>query len=187
MKMRNWLCVFMVLCLAGLSSAKSSFKDNFDGVTLRGLSDGEVVQAEIGWAGKIDDDAEAMRAINGKTVEYGVLGRWHEDDPKNLNGLGAYVFLMVDPNITIPLKEFLPFVGTWLKLPETLTGEASIGVSVMVVNFHETMDAVLAPMIQATIGPICIRGTYEWVESNGQEKGAMSSEGRIMLGGCFRF
>lgn len=184
--MKKFMFIILVLCMSCMVSAKS-FRDNLDGLSFRVLSDGEVVQGEFGWTGKIDDDAEAVRAINGKTVEYGMLARWDEDDPKNLNGLGGYALLMVDPNITLPLKELLPFVGGWLNLPETLTGEASVGVAISVVNFQEEPDAVLSPMVNIAVGPICVRASYDWVEGDGNEKGATSSEGRVMLGGCFSF
>jgi hypothetical protein len=156
-------CVAAVLMMGVAVQANS--------VSFKALSDGEIIQAEAGYQ-------------MGK-VEYGAWGRWHEDDPHAVNGLGAYALLTVDPNLEIPLSGLFPYVGTALKLPEKVTGTVKVGFGGGVVNFDEP-DAVVYPMVDVQFGPLLVRVQYDWVDSGGFP-GYSQSEGRVTLGIAYPF
>ena len=177
--MKKLLCMTLVLCcLAGVSYAKTAF----DNLAARIYSDGEIIQGGIGWT----DTVSMPGMIGDRDVEYGVVGRWHEDDPTNLNAAGVYGLLLVDPNIVVPLRKLVPYVGDWLQLPETISGRASVGVTILAANFQDDVDAVVAPVLSIQIGSLCLWTEYDWVGDGGGKPGATESEARVMLGLCIR-
>jgi len=164
--MKKMLFALVVLCAVGLASGGI----NPDCLAGRVLSDGEVIRGEGG--------------VKVQNVEYGIWGQWHEDSPKVANGFGGYALLDVNPDITFPLRNLLPYVGEWMKLPETLSARTKVGVDMGVVNIYDDLDFMVSPLADVQMGPIYFRTQYNWV-SGGGNTGVAQSEARVMLGFCY--
>lgn len=164
--MKKMLMALLVVCLCGSVWA--------NGIAARGLSDGEMIQVEGGY------QLDSLKLVPNYNTEYGVWGRWHEDDPHAVNGAGVYALMTVDPNLTIPINKLFPYVGTWLQLPESISGTVRIGFGGGIVNMTEP-DAVIYPLAEVQFGPLVVRAQYDIVDAGGVP-GLTQSDPRFTLG-----
>ena len=105
---------------------------------------------------------------NGWTA--GGLASWYADDVGPEWSAGMYATLAVDPNASIPLAGWLPALGDWLNVPESLTGEGYLIGKVELLPWADR-DPGLAGSVGAGIGvgPGVAEFVYRIVESGRAE------------------
>src|SRR5574343_580910 len=152
-----WLFVAvmaMVLC-STVYGANGWSPDEFAGATDLETS---MAEARIGW------EVSTPWVV-------GPFGRYFEEDAANPGsdwGVGIYTRLIVDPNATFPVANWLPKFGDWLSLPESMTAETDLSGKGFVTPSGESeddFDFVGEIGAGAQIGPVFIEYTYAVVES----------------------
>lgn len=97
-------------------------------------------------------------------------------------GVGGFAKLKVDPNATIPLANWIPKLGDWMNLPETLTGETYLIGTGEVLPYEGSIDLALSVGPGMRVGPILIEYAYKFVESGDADSPALSSKGEFRIG-----
>ncbi len=99
-------------------------------------------------------------------IESGLVVGWDRDQPEHLWKVGGYGFLTVTPNAELPVANWLPGVGDWLGLPETVKAELKLGGEVAVVNLAHDAKAAGGPIIEAEVGPLLFDFVWRFVENS---------------------
>lgn len=140
------------------------------------------------------DQIEARLGIDITDVwQAGVLARWFVEQSDGTDwGAGAYLKMAVDPNATIAVADWLPGVGAWMKLPETLEVETYLIGKLLYADHDEigmsqpdTLSAAVGGGFQ--IGPAIVEVVYSIVEGGDQDGGMVESGLEVWFGGCLEF
>jgi hypothetical protein len=106
----------------------------------------------------------------GGVWEVGGLARYFtrldDEDGGPLFGAGVYAKLRVDPNASVPLANWLPQLGDWMGLPETIKGETYIIAKGQALPYDwEKVDFGLSIGPGVKVGPVTVEYVYEIIES----------------------
>lgn len=97
--------------------------------------------------------------------EVGGLATWFAQEESAPWGLGGYVKLTVDPNGSVPVANWLPKLGTWLKLPESMPAEGYLIGKGQILPWEDNVDFSLGIGAGLQVGPIVGEAIYDIVES----------------------
>lgn len=145
------------------------------------LALGAVAQA-TDWTAIVLTDGEIVE-VSAMRNNIGLWAAWHEQNAEEIYGAGVIGLLEVAPNAELPLRKFLPGLGDWMDLPETITANIAIGLKPGVVNLMHSPDAMVAPFVQVASGALIVRAEYAWVEGGGMD-GLAESEFKLFGGLC---
>ena len=141
------------------------------------LTNGAMDQMEGRVGYEIDEDWEA-----------GLLGVWYTEDAGGAEwGLGVYAKMTVDPNASFPIADWLPAIGSWLQLPESLTCETYAIGKISVVPYDGDAKIAAAVGAGAQIGPAVVEWVYNIVEEGGTNEPALSSGAELFFGARLEF
>lgn len=120
----------------------------------------------------------------------GLLATYFPDDaqePSKDWGVGGYTKLIVDPNASIPVANWLPKVGDWLNLPETLAVETYLIGKGEVLPYDGGVDLALSVGGGGQIGPVFAEYIYQIIESGGADNPLLYSGPVLWLGLMWEF
>lgn len=125
-----------------------------------------------------------------ENIEGGLTGTWFSrdaEDPSKDWGIGVYGKFIVDPNVSVPVAGWLPKIGDWFKLPESLQAQGYLIGEVEALPYDGGTDfrASIGPGLQ--IGPAVIEYLYGIVESGTSGNPALSSGATVYFGLEFEF
>jgi len=178
--MKTWREV-AVLCLAfvGVIPGVGVARDSAVGVLTNSGTDAAQLRVET----KLDD-----------VWRVGAMGTWYtEDVPEGSTwGLGGYLRYAVDPNATVPVAGFLPAVGEWLSLPESLQGETYLIAPLQLMPIGqggdiEGFDISAGIGVGIKIGPATLEWIYQIVEGGDADKPGLASGPQLWFGALFEF
>lgn len=164
--MKRVLCCMLLLALmCGAVQAKDW------GVSA--LTSGKTDRIET----RIEKNLDSVWSVGG-------FGTWYKasDEPSKDWGVGAFAKLAVDPNADIPLANWLPKIGAWLHIPETIKLRTYLIGKGEIVPAGGGVDFVLGvgPGVQA--GPVTVEWLYQLVESGNADNPYMFSQGMLFVG-----
>lgn len=113
--------------------------------------------------------------------EVGGLATWFAQQENPPWSVGAYVKLAVDPNGSIPIANWLPALGTWLHLPESLPAEGYIIGKGEILPYEDNIDFSLGVGAGLQVGPVIGEAIYDIIESGSADNPA----GGIMVSSGF--
>ena len=167
--MERWmLCMVVVVALCGAAIAGDY------SVTALTDADTSTMKARLGMA--LDE-----------TWEIGGLASWFAEDPGPDWGLGGYLKLAVDPNGSVPVANWLPGVGEWLNLPESMPATTYLIGEVQVIPYDDGPQITGAVGAGAQVGPLLIEYLYHLVESGDSGDPMLSSGAELWLGARLEF
>ena len=102
-------------------------------------------------------------------------------------GLGGYLKLAVDPDASLPLAGFLPAVGDWLSLPDSIICQTYLIGKLQVVPYDGDAEIVGALGAGAQIGPAVIEWVYNLVEQGETGHPALASGAELFFGARLEF
>lgn len=117
----------------------------------------------------------------------GALATYFAEDslqPSKDWGLGAYAKLVVDPNASVPVSGWLPKLGDWLDLPESLTAETYLIGKGQVLPYDGGVDFAGSIGGGAQVGPVFGELVYDIVESGDADNPILASGMSIWFGLC---
>lgn len=120
----------------------------------------------------------------------GALATYFADDVEHPGkdwGLGAYAKLVVDPNASFPVANWLPKLGDWLDLPESLTAETYLIGKGQVLPYDGGIDFAGSIGGGARVGPVFGEIVYDVVESGDADNPILASGMTIWMGLCLEF
>jgi hypothetical protein len=126
----------------------------------------------------------------GKDWTVGLLGTYFADDAEDPGedwGIGAYAKLVVDPDASIPLAGWLPKIGDWLDLPESLVAETYLIGKWQALPYDDGIDMAGAVGAGAQVGPVFGEVCYDVIESGNADNPVATSGMSIMAGLCLEF
>ena len=114
----------------------------------------------------------------------GVLGKYFEDvdDSREDWAVGLYAKLAVDPNATFPIKEWLPEVGEWINLPESISAATYLIFKGELYPCENRADIVGSIGAGGEIGPVIVEYIYTIIES-GDSGNPLQTSGTIFYFG----
>jgi hypothetical protein len=136
--MKRWIAVLgLVLALSSSGGAQSE-----SGLAASVLTDARTIdgRVEFTWPGGI--------------VTTGPVVTWNKEQPDHLWGGGVFGFLTVTPDGRLPLKNFFPWVGDWVGLPETVPVDVRLGGQIEIVNVAHGPNIAGTPAVEIGIGPV---------------------------------
>ena len=163
--MRKWMVVLIVVLWATVGLA--------EGVVVSVLTNDTTDQLEGRVGTAVDDQWEV-----------GLLARWFTEDVGGCDwGAGGYMKMSVDPNATIALSDWLPAIGDWIGLPETVTAETFLVGKLLYVETDagDTLTGALGGGF--TLGPATLEVVYHIVDG-GMAEDPMSRSGVETWFGC---
>lgn len=124
--------------------------------------------------------------------EAGGVAAWYvQDETGDTSGRdwggGVYAKYVVDPNVVIPVAGWLPKVGSWLKLPETLQATTYLLGEALAVPYDDGVDLVGCVGAGLQVGIGVIEYTYGIVESGDADEPVLSSGSTMWLALCVEF
>ncbi|HET6454178.1 MAG TPA: hypothetical protein VFI02_07225 [Armatimonadota bacterium] len=124
----------------------------------------------------------------GEAWEVGALAKWFTEDLSGADwGAGGYIKMFVDPNASIPVADWLPGIGDWLELPETIQASSYL---IGKLVYADTPDGdPLSGAVGAgfAAGPAALEIIYNVVET-GEALDPMQTSGlEIWFGACLEF
>jgi hypothetical protein len=117
--------------------------------------------------------------------DVGLLGTYFVDDasdPSRDWGLGLFAKLAIDPNATIPLSNWLPKLGDWIGLPETISAKTYLIGKGLALPYDGGVDLMLSVGPGAKVGPVCIEYVYGLVEGGDADNPALTSGPTLWFG-----
>jgi len=115
--------------------------------------------------------------------EVGGLATWFAQEESAPWGVGAYVKLDVDPNASIPIANWIPKLGTWLNLPESMPATGYLIGKGEILPYEDNVDFSLGVGAGLQIGPVIAEAVYDIVESGDADNPAES--GGVMVSSGF--
>jgi len=120
--------------------------------------------------------------------EAGLTGTWYAEDSDPDWGVGGYTKLIVDPNGSVPVANWLPKVGAWLNLPETLPVETYLIGKIDTLPLDDGPDAITASAgAGMEIGPAVLEWVYRVVEGGSSNDPVLTSGPELWFGGRIEF
>lgn len=133
------------------------------------------VEGRVGY--EIDADWEA-----------GLLGTWFTSDIEGAEwGIGGYLKRTVDPNASLPIADWLPAVGDWLQLPDSVVCQTYLIGKIQVVPYDGNAEIAGAVGAGAQIGPACIEWVYNLIEEGSTGEPALASGAELFFGARLEF
>lgn len=126
----------------------------------------------------------------GENWTAGILGSYFADDaihPGKDWGFGGYAKLVVDPNATFPVANWLPKLGDWLDLPESLAAETYLIGKGQVLPYEGEVDIAASFGGGAQVGPVAFEAVYNIIESGDADNPILASGLTLWAGLCFEF
>lgn len=120
----------------------------------------------------------------GETWTVGLLATWYAEESPYKWGGGAYAKMLVEPAAIVPLNEWLPKIGDWLNLPETLTAETYLIPKFEIVPFEGGVDMALSGGAGFQVGPAVLEYVYQVVESGSSDNPLLFSGPVLWFGLC---
>lgn len=183
----RWIAAILTMMMLGCTPALAA--DSNDIGDLLGWANG--LTASV--AG--DADLDAVRGRVGYTwvgYEAGVTGTWFVEDEAGQTdgdrwGIGAYGKYIIEPDASIPVADWLPRVGSWLHLPDSLHAQTYLVADSQLIQVDDATDLAMSvgAGIQASIG--YIEWTYGIIESGESDDPVLSSGATLWLGLCVGF
>lgn len=121
----------------------------------------------------------------GKDWTVGALATYFSenvDNPSKDWGVGAYAKLVVDPDASIPVANWLPKLGDWLDLPESLTAETYLIGKGQMLPYEGGIDFAGSVGAGAGVGPAVFEVVYDIVESGDADNPVLASGMTIWFG-----
>ncbi len=150
-----------------------------------------VASAKVEVAGLVDAGTSKVEGRVGYVLNedwtVGLLATWFAEDSPVEWGGGAYAKLVVNPEASIPLKEWLPGIGEWLQLPETITAKTYLIGKAEALPMEGGVDLSGAVGAGAQAGPLLIEWLYRAVESGDSESPELSSGAELSIGMVLEF
>jgi len=123
----------------------------------------------------------------------GVLGHIYLDQATSTDwGAGGYLQMAVNPNATFPLADWLPGLGGWLELPDTISAKTYLIGKLLWSSYDEAgmdVDDALSASVGGglEIGPLAIELLYDIVEGGSADTGLVTSGMSVWFGANLRF
>jgi hypothetical protein len=180
--------LIVILCLVCLSCAPVALAADSNDVVTTGCG---VSVAVLG-----DADLNTLKGRIGyqisKTWEAGGVAVWYVEDEVGDTagkewGAGVYGKYIVDPDGTIPLAGWLPAVGSWLKLPASITAKTYLIGEAVAVPYDDDVDLAACLGAGAQVGIGVIEYTYGVVESGDSDDPVLTSGSTLWLALCIEF
>jgi hypothetical protein len=167
--MKLWTAIIITITLATVAAA--------DGLSVGLLTDASTSRLE-GRVGIYETDV----------WEAGLTGTWYAEDRDPDWGLGGYAKLIVDPNGSVPVANWVPKIGTWLQLPETLPVDTYLIGKIDTLPLDDGPDAITASAgAGMEIGPGVLEWVYRVVEGGSSSDPVLSSGPELWFGGRIEF
>lgn len=114
----------------------------------------------------------------------GLLGKWFEDteEPREDWAAGLFTKMAVDPNAEIPLANWLPELGQWIQLPDTLTVETYLIGKLEVYPCQTGADIVGCVGAGGEVGPIIGEYLYRIIEGGDSDNPLLNSGPEFYFG-----
>jgi len=120
--------------------------------------------------------------------EAGLTATWYAEDSDPDWGLGGYTKLIVDPNGSVPVANWIPKIGSWLELPETMNVETYLIGKIDTLPLDDGPDAITASAgAGMEIGPAVLEWVYRVVEGGDSTNPVLSSGAELWFGGRIEF
>lgn len=120
----------------------------------------------------------------GETWTVGLLTTWYGEESPYKWGGGAYAKMLVEPAAVLPLKEWLPKIGSWLNLPDTVTAETYVIPKFEVVPYEGGVDMAGSLGAGVQVGPAVLEYVYQVVESGDSDNPLLFSGPVMWFGLC---
>lgn len=170
--MRTWMLMAVVVMLLSFAPVAAA-----DGLSVSLLTDASTSRLEAR-VGLYETDV----------WEAGLTGTWYAEDSDPDWGLGGYTKLIVDPNGSVPVANWLPKVGSWLKLPETLPVETYLLGKIDTIPLDDGPNAITASAgAGMQVGPAVLEWVYRVVEGGDSTNPVLSSGAELWFGGRIEF
>ena len=151
-----------------------------------------VAQAADYEFGALTDSATSKLEVRagvevGEDWTVGLLATWYAEESPYQWGGGAYAKMLVEPAAVVPLNEWLPKIGDWLNLPDTLTAETYLIGKMEAVPYEEGVDLAGSAGAGFQIGPFVGEVLYQVMESGDSDVPRLSSGSEVWFGLCLDF
>lgn len=116
--------------------------------------------------------------------EVGLLARWYTEDVQGADwGGGGYLKMAVDPHASIALSNWIPPLGDWFNLPESVAASTYL-IGKLLYTDHDDGGA-MAGAIGAgfEVGPAVLEVVYDLVDGGAAEE-PMATSGMSIWFGC---
>lgn len=123
----------------------------------------------------------------GESWTVGLLATWYAEESPYKWGGGGYLKMLVEPAAIVPLKDWLPKIGAWLNLPETLVAETYLIGKIEAVPYEEGVDLAASPGAGFQVGPAVLEYVYQVVESGDSDNPLLFSGPVLWFGLCLDF
>ena len=170
--MKNWIMMFVIffVCMLNTNTAGAEVSA---AILVNQRTDVLEARVEIPY----DEDGPwtvGLSAIYFKDAEH----------PHSDFGLGLFGKLTVDPNATVPVSEWLPVVGDWLDLPESISIETYIIMKgeAYQVGDGEDIDVAFTLGAGGEAGPVIVEYVYNIIEGGDSGNPIMYSGPVVYLG-----
>jgi hypothetical protein len=124
------------------------------------------------------------------TWSAGLLATWFAEDAEEPHedwGFGAYAKMLVNPDATIPVKEWFPWLGDWVGLPDQIAAETYLLGKLQALPYDGGIDLQGSVGAGAGVGPLVLEWVYAVVESGEADNPALSSGSTLWAGLVWEF
>lgn len=113
----------------------------------------------------------------GETWSGGILARYLDeaDHPSKDWAVGVYGKMVVDPDASVPVADWLPKFGSWLHLPESVAVETYVVGKVVALPYDGGVDFAGEIGAGGRVGVLGIEYVYGVIESGGSDNPVMYS------------
>jgi hypothetical protein len=120
--------------------------------------------------------------------EAGLTGTWYAEDTDPDWGVGGYAKMIVDPEGSVPVANWLPKIGSWLNLPETLAVKTYLLGKLDTLPMDDGPNAITASAgAGMEVGPAVLEWVYRVIEGGSSSDPVLSSGPELWFGGRIEF
>ena len=118
-----------------------------------------------------------------ETWSAGIIARYLDaaERPSKDWAFGAYGKMIVSPDASVPVADWLPKFGTWINLPESVPVETYVIGKLLALPYDGGVDFAAETGVGGRVGVLGIEYVYSVVESGGADNPVMYSGPTLWL------